>query len=64
MLADELNELASSALEGDALYAKFEGILDALHRLGFFPEVELVSAVARSLIGPAPRPDALTQASS
>jgi hypothetical protein len=64
MLADELNGLASSALEGNALYAKFEGILDALHRLGFFPEQELVSAVARSLIGPAPRPDILAEASS
>lgn len=63
MLGDELNGLASSALEGNALYAKFEGILDALHRLGFFPEQELVSAVARSMIGPAPRPDVLTEAS-
>ncbi len=62
-LADELNELASSALEGNALYVKFEGILDALHRLGFFPEQELVSAVARSMIGPAPRPDTLTATS-
>lgn len=64
MLADELNGLASSVLEGNALYAKFEGILDALHRLGFFPEQELVSAVARSMIGPAPRPDILAEASS
>ena len=64
MLADELNGLASSALEGNALYTKFEGILDALHRLGFFPEQELVSAVARSMIGPAPRPNILTEASS
>jgi hypothetical protein len=59
LLADELNGLASSALEGNAIYTKFEGILDALHRLGFFPEQELVSAVARSMIGPAPRPDIL-----
>lgn len=64
MLADELNGLASSALEGNALYAKFEGILDALHRLGFFPEQQLVSAVARGMIGPAPRPDVLTESSS
>jgi hypothetical protein len=64
MLADELIGLASSAIEGNALYAKFEGILDALHRLGFFPEQILVSAVARSMIGPAPRPDTLTDASS
>lgn len=64
MLADELNGLASSALDGNALYAKFEGILDALHRLGFFPEQKLVSAVARGMIGPAPRPDVLTESSS
>lgn len=63
-LADELNGLASSALEGNALYVKFEGILDALHRLGFFPELELVSAVARSMIGPAPRPDVRSEAPS
>jgi transcriptional regulator with XRE-family HTH domain len=64
MLADELSGLASSALEGNALYAKFEGVLDALHRLGFFPEQQLVSAVARGMIGPAPRPDVLTGSSS
>lgn len=64
MLADELNGLASSALGGNALYAKFEGILDALHRLGFFPTQELVSTVARSMIGPAPRPDIVIEASS
>ena len=56
-LADDLNALASSALEGSALYAEFEAILKALQRLGFFPKQELVSAVARSMIGPAPRPD-------
>ena len=56
-LADDLNVLASSALEGNALYSEFETILHALHRLGFFPEQGLVSAVARSIIGPAPRPD-------
>lgn len=61
MLADELNGLASLALEGNAAYAKFEGVLDALHRLGFFPEHGLVSAVARSMIGPAPRPDSLVK---
>ncbi len=55
--ADDLNGLASSALQGNALYANFESILDALHRLGFFPEQSLVSKVAHSMIGPAPRPD-------
>jgi hypothetical protein len=57
MLADDLNVLASSALEGNVLYSEFEAILDALHRLGFFPEQGPVSAVARSMIGPAPPPD-------
>ena len=42
---------ASSALEGKALYSQFEAILDQLHRLGFFPETQLVSAVARSMLG-------------
>lgn len=64
MLADELVELASLAFEGDALYAKFERILGALHRLGFFPKEELVSAVARSMIGPAPCPDIHNKTSS
>ena len=63
MLADELNGLASSAVEGNAIYGKFEEILNGLHRLGFFPDSELVAGVARSILGPAPRPDILTKAS-
>jgi hypothetical protein len=51
-LADELNGLAASALTGQALYAQFETILRSLHRLGFFPELDLVSAVARSMLQP------------
>jgi hypothetical protein len=48
--ADELNGLASSALEGGALYSQFEAILNGLHRLGFFPDMTLVSAVAHSMV--------------
>src|SRR5258706_6056253 len=55
-LADDLNGLATSALEGQALHTQFETILRGLHRLGFFPDMGLVSAVARSMVGmPAPR---------
>jgi transcriptional regulator with XRE-family HTH domain len=49
-LADELDGLASSALEGGALYSHFETILGELHRLGFFPNMTLVSAVAHSMV--------------
>jgi hypothetical protein len=51
-LADEMNALAASALSGLALYTQFETILRGLHRLGFFPELGLVSAVARGMVGP------------
>jgi transcriptional regulator with XRE-family HTH domain len=50
-LSDELNVLAASALEGGALYAQFETILGALHRVGFFPDMSLVSSVAHSMVG-------------
>jgi transcriptional regulator with XRE-family HTH domain len=49
-LADELNLLATSALDGKALYGRFETILRSLHHLGFFPDMELVSAVARTMV--------------
>ena len=48
-LADELNGLASAALDGGALYTQFEAILGRLHRLGFFPNIELVSAGSRTI---------------
>lgn len=51
MVADRLGELALSALGGEARYAQFESLLDDLHRLGFFPDIALVSAVARSMVG-------------
>ena len=64
MLADDLTGLASSPLAGAALYGKFEAVLETLHRLSFFPDSNLVAAVARSTLGPAPRPDILTNASA
>lgn len=51
MIADELDALAVSALDGKARYAQFEAYLGQLHRQGFFPEMSLVSAVAQSMIG-------------
>jgi hypothetical protein len=58
-LADELTMLGEAALNGAASYAQFEAILDGLHRLGFFPEIELVSDVARHM-APAPQPSSLS----
>lgn len=59
-LADELNGLASAALDGSALYTQFEAILGRLHRLGFFPKIELVSAVARNMVLVPPSPQSST----
>jgi hypothetical protein len=49
-LADKINELAIAALDGVATYGQFESILRELHGAGFFPELELVSKVARSMV--------------
>jgi hypothetical protein len=56
--AQILDGFAESAVEGRANYSQFEEILSELHRLGFFPETGLVSAVAHSMVGNAapPRP--------
>jgi hypothetical protein len=40
--------LADEAEQGRAKYEKFESMLGELHKLGFFPETALVSAVARA----------------
>jgi hypothetical protein len=58
-LADELNQLASAGLDGGAQYAEFETILNKLHRLGLFPNINLVSAVARTMTRPAERSEVL-----
>jgi hypothetical protein len=49
--ADRLDQLALAAAEGRAAYEQFNEILSDLHRLGFFPDVALVSAVARNMVG-------------
>jgi len=51
-LAERLNELALSALDGTATYGQFEAILDELRTLGFFPAGPLVSDVARHMYAP------------
>jgi Helix-turn-helix len=47
-LSDQLVELAGLAERGSATYQKFDLVLGELHKLGFFPETSLVSAVARA----------------
>ena len=54
--AGAVEALAAEVGAGRASYAHFEEILRDLHRLGFFPETSLVSAVARNMLaGPAVR---------
>ena len=48
-LADKLDELAVDAGNGKASYPDFETILHKLHALGFFPEISLISAVAKAM---------------
>jgi hypothetical protein len=48
--ADAIDTLAVEVEAGRASYAHFEEILRELHRLGFFPETSLVSAVARNML--------------
>jgi hypothetical protein len=48
--ADALDALAAAVLQGQGGYAAFEKILRDLHRLGFFPETSLVSAIAHSML--------------
>jgi hypothetical protein len=47
-LAGDLEALARAAELGRASYQDFDPILGDLHKLGFFPETSLVSAVARA----------------
>ncbi|MBR1130768.1 helix-turn-helix domain-containing protein [Bradyrhizobium iriomotense] len=49
-VADKLIELATAAETGDASYHQFEELLQKLHALGFFPTIELVSAVAHAMV--------------
>jgi len=45
-LADRIDALASSEMNAEARYREFEKLLDELHEAGFFPEDQLVSALA------------------
>ena len=47
-VAKKIGELAIPAESGEVSYEQFEMLLGELHRLGFFPETSLVSAVAHS----------------
>ena len=47
--ADKIDALAESSLEGAATYAQFEAILSELHRLGFYPDLALISRVAHGM---------------
>jgi len=49
-LADQIDALAEGARDGLVEYRQFETILGRLHAEGFFPEGNLVSAVAKSLL--------------
>ena len=48
-LADKIDELAGAAAGGKASYAQFEAILNKLHASGFYPEISLISAVAKAM---------------
>ena len=47
-VAKRIGELAIPAERGEVNYGQFETLLGELHRLGFFPETSLISAVAHS----------------
>jgi hypothetical protein len=48
-LADRLDELAEAAGNGKASYAQFDDVLNKLNALGFFPQLSLVSEVAKAM---------------
>ena len=48
-LAAKLDELADAAGGGKVSYGDFENVLQKLHALGFYPEISLISAVAKAL---------------
>jgi hypothetical protein len=49
-LADQIAALADGARDGLVEYRQFEAILGRLHAEGFFPDNDLVSAVAKALL--------------
>jgi len=46
-VADQIDALAGETLRRDIGYRDFEPLLEELHKLGFFPDGQLVSTVAR-----------------
>lgn len=49
-VAAKINALADPTFQGAVTYEQFESLLGELHKLGFFPETGLVSAVARTFV--------------
>ena len=49
-LAGKISELAKVARDGFVSYQEFDALLGALHAVGFYPDGELVSSVARALV--------------
>jgi hypothetical protein len=49
-VAGKIEEMAGAASEGKADYLRFEELLNELHGLGFFPEISLISAVAKVMV--------------
>jgi hypothetical protein len=49
-VAEKISVLSASAEQGTATYDQFESLLGELHKLGFFPETGLVSAVAHAFV--------------
>jgi DNA-binding transcriptional MerR regulator len=50
-IADELIQLAAGALDGAAQRAQYERLEEALHRLGVYPPINLISDIAQSFLG-------------
>jgi len=48
-LADKIDDLAGEAANGRGSYAQFEDILTKLHAQGFFPQMPMISAVAKAM---------------
>ncbi|UWU76579.1 helix-turn-helix domain-containing protein [Bradyrhizobium huanghuaihaiense] len=50
LVASKIDDLADLSGKGNANHLQFEELLNQLHDLGFFPTIELVSAVAKSMV--------------
>jgi hypothetical protein len=49
-LGQKIELMAASTSNDSVTYYEFESLLGELHKLGFFPETSLVSAVARAFV--------------